>query len=103
MIILPIDYFLLCWFALAATSTAYVTIDQFRNNPEPTVMRWGFILITLYMGPFGLMLYVLADKEPHRGTHEQFIKLLWKQGIGRTNHCIAVEATDITAAAVVTD
>ncbi|MDR5730524.1 MAG: DUF4396 domain-containing protein [Terriglobia bacterium] len=102
MLIQPIDYFLLIWFILAAGSTAYVALDQFRNNPEPTVMRWGFILITLYMGPFGLLLYVLADKEPKPGTHEQFIKPLWKQGIGSTIHCIAGDATGIIAAAVIT-
>jgi hypothetical protein len=102
MLIQPIDYFLLIWFVLAATSTAYVALDQFRNNPEPTVMRWGFILITLYMGPFGLLLYVLADKEPKPGTHEQFIKPLWKQGIGSTIHCVAGDATGIIAAAVIT-
>jgi hypothetical protein len=27
-------------------------------------MKWGFILVTLYTGPIGLLLYVLADKEP---------------------------------------
>jgi hypothetical protein len=30
--------------------TAYVAYDQFAGNPEPTVMKWGFILVTLYMG-----------------------------------------------------
>ena len=43
----PIDYFLAVWFALAALSTAYVAWDQLSNNPEPVVMKWGFILVTL--------------------------------------------------------
>ena len=30
-----------------------------RGNPEPTEMKWGVILVTLYMEPFGLLLYVL--------------------------------------------
>jgi hypothetical protein len=68
----------------ALASTVYVGIDQYRNNPEPVVMKWGFILVTLYMGPLGLLLYVLADKEPRPGTHEVFVKPLWKQGIGST-------------------
>ena len=80
MFVQPIDYFLAAWFVLAGLSTAYVAWDQFRNNPEPAVMKWGFILVTLYLGPVGLLLYVLADKEPRPGTHEQFIKPLWKQG-----------------------
>lgn len=102
MIALPYDYFLIAWFVLAAASTTYVAIDQFKNNPEPAVMKWGFILVTLYMGPFGLLLYVLADKEPRPGEHEQFTSPLWKQGIGSTIHCVAGDATGIILAAAVT-
>src|ERR1700730_4218959 len=36
------------------------------------------------MGSIGLLLYVLADKEPRPGEHEAFTKPLWKQGIGAT-------------------
>jgi hypothetical protein len=42
MVVQPIDYFLIAWFVLAAMSTAYVAYDQFKNNPEPTVMKWGY-------------------------------------------------------------
>ena len=59
----PIDYFLVAWFVLVAISTVWVGVDQFRHNPEPAVMKWGFILVTLYLGPIGALLYVLADKE----------------------------------------
>jgi FtsP/CotA-like multicopper oxidase with cupredoxin domain len=102
MIALPYDYFLIVWFVLAIASTAYVAFDQFNGNPEPTVMKWGFILVTLYMGPFGLLLYVLADKEPRPGEHERFTSPLWKQGIGSTIHCVAGDATGIILAAAVT-
>lgn len=102
MLIQPIDYFLLAWFVLAAASTLYVGFDQYRNNPEPVVMKWGFILVTLYMGPLGLLLYVLADKEPRPGEHEAFTGPLWKQGVGSTIHCVAGDATGIILAAVVT-
>ncbi|RWY80878.1 multicopper oxidase domain-containing protein [Rhizobium sp. WSM1325] len=102
MFIQPVDYLLVAWFLLAAVSTAYVAWDQFRNNPEPAVMKWGFILVTLYLGPIGLLLYVLADKEPRPNTHEEFVKPLWKQGIGSTIHCVAGDATGIIIAAVIT-
>ena len=95
------DYFLVAWFVLAGLSTAYVAWDQFRNNPEPAVMKWGFILVTLYTGPFGLLLYVLADKEPRPGEHEEFVRPLWKQAVGSTIHCVAGDATGIIAAAVI--
>ena len=41
MLIQPIDYFLVAWFAVAILSTIWVGWDQFRNNPEPAVMKWG--------------------------------------------------------------
>ncbi|MBI3702525.1 MAG: multicopper oxidase domain-containing protein [Rhizobiales bacterium] len=102
MFIQPIDYALAVWFVLAAASTAYVAYDQFRNNPEPKVMKWGFVLITLYMGVFGLLLYVLADKEPRPRTHEEFISPLWKQAVGSTIHYLAGDATGIIRAAAFT-
>src|SRR6266568_1807685 len=102
MLIRPVDYFLIAWFALAAASTIYVAWDQYRNNPEPVVMKWGFILVTLYMGPLGLLLYVMADKEPRPGEHETFIKPRWKQGAGSTIHCVAGDATGIILAAAIT-
>jgi len=102
MLIQPIDYFLVAWFAVAILYTIWVGWDQFRNNPEPGVMKWGFILVTVYMGPLGLLLYVLADKEPRPGTHEQFTASLWKQGVGSTVHCVAGDATGIILAAAIT-
>jgi manganese oxidase len=65
-------------------------------------MKWGFVLVTLYMGPLGLLLYVMADKEPTPGTHERFTRYLWKQGVGSTVHCVAGDATGIIIAAAVT-
>ena len=97
------DSIVYAWFALAAVSVAYVLWDCFvKKNPETKVMKWGWILITLYMGPVALALYVLTDKEPRPGEHEEFIKPLWKQGIGSTVHCIAGDATGIILAATVT-
>ena len=102
MILQPIDYLVYAWLALALGSAVYVAFDQFRNNPEATVMKWGFVLVTLYMGPIGLLLYVMADKEPAPGAHEAFIAPLWKQGVGSTVHCVAGDATGIILAAILT-
>ncbi|MES2178036.1 MAG: DUF4396 domain-containing protein [Gemmatimonadota bacterium] len=102
MILQPIDYVVYAWLILALLSALYVGIDQFRHNPEATVMKWGFILVTLYMGPLGLLLYVLADKEPRPGTHEAFVAPLWKQAVGSTVHCVAGDATGIILAAILT-
>jgi hypothetical protein len=102
MIVQPIDWFLVAWFAVAVSCAAYVAYDQFTGNPEPAVMKWGFVLVTLYMGPLGLLLYVMADKEPQPGTHEAFVAPLWKQSVGSTIHCCAGDATGIIVAAAIT-
>ena len=97
-----IDVVLLGWFALTILSVAYVAYDAYANNPELTVMKWGWVLVTLYMGPIGLGLYVLSCKEPRPFTHEEFIKPLWKQAMGSTIHCVAGDATGIILAAAIT-
>lgn len=97
-----IDVILLGWFALTAAAVAYVAWDCFTNNPELKVMKWGWILVTLYMGPVAFVLYVMSCKEPASGTHEEFIKPLWKQAVGSTVHCVAGDATGIIVAATVT-
>ena len=97
-----IDVALLGWFALTALAVAYVAYDAYFHNPELTVMKWGWVLVTLYMGPIGLGLYILACKEPRPFTHEEFITPLWKQAMGSTIHCVAGDATGIIAAATIT-
>ena len=102
LILQPIDFVVYAWLAIAVLSAAYVAYDQFRNNPEAPVMKWGFVLVTLYMGPIGFLLYVMADKEPAPDTHAEFVRPLWKQGVGSTVHCVAGDATGIIFAAAVT-
>ena len=97
-----IDVVLLGWFLLTLLSVTYVAWDCIRNNPELTVMKWGWVLVTLYMGPVALVLYILTCKEPAPGTHEEFVKPLWKQAVGSTIHCVAGDATGIIVAATVT-
>lgn len=97
-----IDLILIGWFSLTALSVAYVGWDAYRNNPELKVMKWGWLLVTAYLGPIGLALYVLSCKEPTAGTHEMFVTPLWKQGLGSTIHCVAGDATGIIFAATAT-
>ncbi len=43
MILQPIDFIVYAWLLVAVLSAAYVAYDQFRNNPEAPVMKWGFV------------------------------------------------------------
>ncbi len=97
-----IDVILIVWFTLTAFSVIYVAYDAFTNNLEMKVMRLGWVLVTLYLGPISLFLYVMSCKEPTPGAHEEFIKPLWKQSFGSTIHCVAGDATGIIVAATIT-
>lgn len=43
-----LDLAMVIWFALTALSVIYVVWDAFNTNPEMKVMKWGFLLITLF-------------------------------------------------------
>lgn len=96
------DAALVVWFALTALAVMYVAYDVFRRTPEMTVMKWGWVLVTLYTGPLGGVIYVLSCQEPIPGAHDAFVRPLWKQALGSTIHCLAGDATGIIAAAAIT-
>lgn len=97
-----IDIVLWVWFALTALSVVYVAWDLIVRTPEMKVMKWGWVLVTLYTGPVALIVYWFTCREPAPGTHEKFIAPLWKQSVGSTIHCMAGDATGIIVAAATT-
>ncbi len=97
----PIDGSIALWFLLVAIFTVFTAID-IRKTPEALVMKVGFVVITLYSGPFGALLYALSCREPMPGTHEQFVAVKWRQVVGSTMHCVAGDGIGILAAAAVT-
>jgi hypothetical protein len=96
-----IDGVMLLWFIEVALATAFVAID-IQHTPEAPVMKWGFVIVTLYSGPFGALLYALSCREPLPGTHEAFVAVKWRQVVGSTMHCVAGDGIGILLAAVVT-
>ena len=57
-----LDAVLIGWFVLTALSVAYVAWDAFTRNPELRVMKWGWLLVTLYGGPIMAAAYVLSGQ-----------------------------------------
>ncbi|OJU20373.1 MAG: copper oxidase [Sphingomonas sp. 66-10] len=97
-----LDSVLVAWFVLTALSVAYVAWDAFTRNPELKVMKWGWLLVTLYGGPIMAAAYVLSCQEPANERHEDFVRPLWKQAFGSAIHCMAGDATGVIAAAAIT-
>ncbi|MGI8811024.1 MAG: DUF4396 domain-containing protein, partial [Pyrinomonadaceae bacterium] len=98
----PIDIALWIWFALTALSVAFVAWDLITRTPEMKVMKWGWVLVTLYAGPVAFIVYWFSCREPAPFTHKKFIAPLWKQSVGSAIHCMAGDATGIIVAAAVT-
>ncbi len=94
--------FLIIWGSLTAISVAFVAYDLITNTPEMKVMKWGWVMVTLYTGIFGLIVYILSCREPSPGTHEKFVAPLWKQTVGSTIHCMAGDATGVIVVAFIT-
>ena len=91
---------MLLWFLLTGLSVMYVAID-IQSTPESPVLKWGFVLLTAYTGPFGAFLYVLGCREPLPGLHERYVAVRWRQVLGSTMHCVAGDGVGILAGAVI--
>jgi hypothetical protein len=91
---------MLLWFVLTGLSVVFVAVD-IRGTPESTVLKWGFVLVTLYTGPIGAFLYVLGCREPLPGLHERYVAATWRQVLGSTMHCVAGDGIGIIAGAVI--
>jgi hypothetical protein len=96
-----LDTLLVVWFALTGLSVAYVAWHAFTLNPQLKLMKWGWVLVTLYGGPIMAALYVLSCQEPATRRHEDFVRPLWKQAFGSTIHCVAGDATGVIVAAAI--
>jgi hypothetical protein len=91
---------MLLWFLLTALSLLFVVID-IRTTPASPMLKWGFILLTSYLGPLGAFLYVLGCREPLPGMHERYVATRWRQGLGSTMHCVAGDGVGILTGAVI--
>jgi hypothetical protein len=97
-----IDGALVVWYVLTAASIAVMAFDLATNTPAMGVMKAAWILIALYLGPIGLVVYLLSCRQPLPGTHDAFVAAHWKQSIGSLAHCLAGDATGIILAAMLT-
>jgi hypothetical protein len=94
-----LDSVMMLWFVLTAMSVLYVAID-IRHTPENPVLKWGFLLLTLYGGPIGALLYVFGCRKRSREEHARFVAARWRQVLGSTMHCVAGDGVGILAGAV---
>ena len=95
-----LDGIMLLWFAEVVASFVFVASDIART-PESPVLKWGFVIVTLFTGPIGLVLYILSCREPLPGLHAEYVRARWRQVVGSTMHCVAGDGIGILVAAAV--
>ncbi len=91
---------MLVWFALTAISLGFVVWD-IPKTPEDSGLKWAFVILTLFTGPFGAFFYVLGCREPIKGTHTEYVRSRWRQVLGSTMHCAAGDGLGIIAGAAI--
>ena len=91
---------MLVWFVLTGLSLTFVALD-IRSTPAHPVIKWAFMILTLFTGPFAAFFYVLGCREPLRGTHQAYVAVRWRQVLGSTIHCAAGDGIGIIAGAAV--
>jgi len=90
---------MLVWFIFAAISVVFVVWDSITNAPTSWVQRMAWILVVIYTGVVGLILYLLTCRRPFPGAHDAFTRETWKQSVNSEMHCLAGDATGIMIAA----
>ena len=88
------------WFILTGLSVAYVVWD-IPKTPEAVVLKWAFVILTVFTGPFGAFFYVLGCREPLENTHAAYVAAPWRQVLGSTMHCAAGDGIGIIAGVVI--
>lgn len=91
---------MMVWFVLTAMAVLYVAID-IRHTPENPVLKWGFILITIFFGPIGALLYKFGCRKHTPEEHARFVATRWRQVLGSTMHCVAGDGVGILTGAVI--
>lgn len=94
-----LDGAMLIWFTLTFFSVVFVVWDSLFNGVTSWVQRAAWILVTLYTGPVGAFMYVLACRRPFPGGHNRYTATTWKQALNSEMHCLAGDATGIIIAA----
>ena len=88
------------WFIQVLLCVVFVVIDV-RRTPEPSALKSGFVVVTVYSGPIGALPYVVACREPLPNTHAEYVRARWRQVTGSTMHCVAGDGLGILFAAAV--
>ena len=76
---------MIIWFILLILSLIFVVADISIRAPVSWVQKLAWILVTLYSGFVGAILYWIACRKPLNQDHAEFTQATWKQGFKLRN------------------
>ncbi len=94
--------FLIIWFASAFLSALWAGYDLITTQPRiMPVIKIAWVLVILYLGVIGLLLYHFSCRVPVSIDHDKFVAPMWKRAMGSTIHCVSGDALGIVMVAVI--
>ncbi|QQE12976.1 DUF4396 domain-containing protein [Planctomycetota bacterium] len=99
----PGDLFLLFWLIISALISVWVYNDLPRRSPALRLMKPAWILICIYTGIFGLLVYELTCKssKPLIEHSRRFRASNFRKASASTVHCVTGASTGIIIAATI--
>ncbi len=96
------DILLSLWFASAILAAIWAAYDMITTQPRMMpIIRIAWVLVILYLGVIGLLLYHYSCRVPPSGDHDEFVAPMWKRALGSTIHCVSGDALGIVIVAVI--
>lgn len=94
--------FLSIWFISAILAAIWAVYDMITNQPRITpLIKIAWVLIVLYLGVVGLILYIYSCRAPSGVDHDVYVAPIWKRALGSTIHCVSGDALGIVMVAVI--
>ncbi|NIS81086.1 MAG: DUF4396 domain-containing protein [Anaerolineales bacterium] len=94
--------FLIIWFASAFLAALWTAYDLITEQPKiMPVIKVAWVLVILYLGIIGLILYNLSCRAPTKISHDEYVSPMWKRALGSTIHCVSGDALGIVMVAVI--
>ena len=84
-----IDRLMLLWFLLVAGSLVYLMWDLWLNAAAPGGIKLIWLLVGFFLGPFGLLVYLVSYRRVVRSTDPLTTMTTWSRSLGSTVWSVA--------------
>jgi hypothetical protein len=84
-----VDRMLVAWFLLVAGSAGFLIWDLWRGTAAPWGIKMIWPLVVVFLGPLGLLVYLVSYRQPGRSPSPQAALTTAKRALGSTSWSVA--------------